>query len=56
MWAFIGFYCIFCVLLIAFASVQKNNDIGLSVFTPISIAAGECCQKQEHTVKITAAR
>lgn len=44
------------VLLSSFASVQKNNDIGLSVFTPISIAAGECCQKHEHTVKITAAR
>lgn len=38
-----------------FANIQRNNDIGLSMFTPISIAAGECCQKHEHTVKITAA-
>lgn len=48
---------IVCFLLSFFflTKIQKNNDIGLYVFTPISIAVGECCQKHEHTVKITAA-
>lgn len=47
---------VFSMPLSYFASDKKNNNIGLSVFTPISIAASECCQKHEHTVKITAAR
>lgn len=38
------------------AGARRNDDIGLSVFTPISIVAGERCQRDERAVKITAAR